>query len=94
MSRFEPIARWWSATSRSLLQFAPARRPPSRRRLRLERLEDRTVLSTIALTVNTLADDPSGPIAGQTTLRDAITQADADTTSTAAVESCLRRTAV
>jgi hypothetical protein len=37
------------------------------------------MLSTIALTVNTLGDDPSGPIAGQTTLRDAITQADAGT---------------
>jgi hypothetical protein len=31
------------------------------------------------LTVNTLADYPSGPIPGYTTLRDAITQADSDT---------------
>ena len=41
-------------------------------------LEERTLLSQIPLTVNTLADDPSGPISGYT-LRDAITQADADT---------------
>jgi predicted outer membrane repeat protein len=49
------------------------------RRLSLECLEDRSLLSTIPLTVNTLADDPGGPVSGQTTLRDAITQADADT---------------
>ncbi len=73
----EPLVRRWSATSRSLSRFAPARRPHARR-LRLECLEDRTLLSTIALTVTTLADDPSGPITGQTTLRDVITQADAD----------------
>jgi len=69
----------WSAISRSLPQFAPARRPHTRRRPKLECLEDRAMLSTIALSVNTLADDPSGPIPKQTTLRDAITQADADT---------------
>ena len=34
--------------------------------------------SLLSLTVTTLADDPSGPISGQTTLRDAITQADTD----------------
>ena len=81
MSRLEPKVRWWSATSRSLSRFAPARRPHARRRLRLECLEDRTMLSTIALSVNTLLDDPNGPISGSTnlTLRDAITQADADT---------------
>ena len=45
MSRFEPIVRWWSPTSRSLPRFAPARRPRARRRPRLERLEDRTLLS-------------------------------------------------
>ncbi|MGO9600995.1 MAG: right-handed parallel beta-helix repeat-containing protein [Isosphaeraceae bacterium] len=78
MSRFEPKVRWWSAISRSLPQFAPARRPHARRRLTLERLEGRTVLSTIALTVNTPADDPVAPVAGQATLRDAINQADAD----------------
>ena len=45
MSRFEPKVRWWSATTRSLSRFAPARRPHARRRLRLECLEDRTLLS-------------------------------------------------
>jgi hypothetical protein len=56
---------------------APARRPESRR-LSLEYLEDRSLLSTIPLTVNTITDDPAGLVSGQTTLRDAITQADAD----------------
>ncbi len=78
MSRFEPIVRSWSAISRSLPQFAPARRPHARRRPRLERLEDRTMLSStpVALTVNMLKDDPSGPTTGQMTLRDAINTAD------------------
>ncbi len=71
----------WSAISRSLQRFAPARLPHTRRRAKLERLEERAMLSTIALTVNTLADDPSGPTPGNTTLRDAITQADADTSN-------------
>ena len=44
-------------------------------------LEERTLLSTLNLTVNTLADDPNGPISGYTTLRDAITQANASTDS-------------
>ena len=61
---------------RSLPQFAPAQRPQSRRRLRLERLEDRAMLSTISLAVNMLADDPLVAIPGQTTLRDAINTAD------------------
>ncbi len=78
MSRF---VRSWSATSRSLPQFAPARRPQSRRRFTLERLEGRSLLSTVHLTVNTLADDPTAPVAGQTTLRDAITAADAGSTA-------------
>jgi len=69
--------RSWSAISRSLPQFAPARRPHAQRRLRLERLEDRTMLSTIALTVDSTAD--ASPPLGVTTLREAITQADADT---------------
>src|SRR5208337_2202921 len=69
----------WSATSRLLPQFAPARRRHARRRFTLERLEERAMLSTIALSVNTLADDPSGPTPGNTTLRDAITQADGGT---------------
>src|SRR5208337_3783581 len=43
-------------------------------------LEERTLLSTLNLTVTTLADDPVTPISEQTTLRDAITQANADTT--------------
>jgi len=70
------FVRSWSAISRSLPQFAPARRPHARRRFTLERLEERAMLSTITLTVNTLADDPGGSVTGQTTLRDAITQAD------------------
>src|SRR5208337_2632455 len=45
MSRFEPKVRWSSATTRSLSRFAPARRPHIRRRLSLECLEDRTLLS-------------------------------------------------
>ena len=61
----------WSAISRSLLQFAPARRPHARRRFTLERLEERAMLSTIALTVNTLADSGPG------TLRAEISAADA-----------------
>ncbi len=81
MSRFEPTVRWWSATTRSLSRFAPARRPHAGRRLRLECLEDRTMLSTVALAVNSQFDDPSGPTPGYTTLRDAITQADADPTN-------------
>ena len=72
MSCFEPIVSSWSAISRSLPQFAPARRPQSQRRLSLERLEGRSLLSTVHLSVNTLTDDPGGPVANQTTLRDAI----------------------
>jgi len=64
------FVRSWSAISRSLPQFAPARRPHARRRLTLERLEDRTVLSTISLPVTSLADTGVG------TLRAAITTAD------------------
>ncbi len=60
----------WSAFSRTLPQFAPARRPHARRQLTLERLEDRTMLSTISLAVTTLADS------GVATLRSAITTAD------------------
>lgn len=78
MSRFQPKLRWWSATARPLSRFAPPPRAHARR-LSVEHLEDRTVLSTTSLLVNTLADDPGGPITGQTSLRDAITQADADT---------------
>ena len=74
MSRF---VRSWSAISGSLPQFTPARRPHARRRLTLDCLESRSLLSTISLTVNTLADATSSP--GVTTLRGAITQADADT---------------
>ena len=64
------FVRSWSAISRSLPQFAQSRRPQSRRRLTLECLEDRAMLSTIPLVVNTLADSGVG------TLRDAITVAD------------------
>ncbi len=69
----------WSVISRSLPLFAQARRHQSQRRFTLERLEERALLSTITLTVNTLADDPGGPLSGQTTLCDAITTADAGT---------------
>ena len=75
------FVRSWSAISRSLPQFAPARRHQSRRRFTLERLEGRSLLSTVHLTVNTLADDPGCSVAGQTTLRDAITAADAGSTA-------------
>ena len=44
-------------------------------------LEERTLLSTLNLTVTTLLDDPVTPISGQTTLRDAINQANASTDS-------------
>ena len=77
MLRSKPIVRSWSAISGSL----PARRPQSRRRFTLERLEGRSLLSTVHPTVNTLADDPGGSVAGQTTLRDAITAADAGSTA-------------
>src|SRR5271157_2212313 len=73
MSRFEPIVRSWSAISRSLPQFTPARRPHARRRLTrptLMALEDRRLLSTIV--VNNPTDTP---VAGQTDLRQAIVQA-------------------
>ena len=42
-------------------------------------LEERSLLSTLNLTVNALADDPNGPTSGNTTLRNAITQANAST---------------
>ncbi len=73
MSALETIVRRWSAISRSLSQFTPALPPHARRRLRLrlERLEDRTVLSSFNLPVTSLADTGPG------TLRSAITEADA-----------------
>ena len=65
--------RSWSAVSRSLPQFAPARRPHARRRLRVERLEDRGCLSTF--TVNSLGDTGTGSgLSGD--LRYVITQVD------------------
>ena len=73
MSRFEPIVRSWSAISRSLPQFTPARRPHARRRLMrptLLALEERALLSTIV--VNNPTDTP---VAGQIDLRQAIVQA-------------------
>ena len=45
MSRFEPIVRRSSATSRPLPKLARTRRPNAGPRLRLEYLEDRTLLS-------------------------------------------------
>ena len=70
MSRF---VHSWSAISRSLPQFAPARRPHARRRLMrptLLALEERELLSTIV--VNNPTDTP---VAGQIDLRQAIGQA-------------------
>ena len=74
--------RHWPAVFRALRSSQGHARPPRRSRQRptlrclpLERLEDRTVPSTITLPVNTLADDPIHSIPGYTTLRDAINQA-------------------
>ena len=67
------FVRSWSAISRSLPQFAPARRPHARRRLMrptLLALEERALLSTIV--VNNPTDTP---VAGQIDLRQAIVQA-------------------
>ena len=73
MSRF---VRSWSVISRSLPQFAPARCPHARRRPMLECLEDRALLSTIRITVSSLADSGVG------TLRSAIATADVGSTTT------------
>ena len=54
---------------------ARVRRPERRTRLFLERLEDRLAPAAMNITVNTLNDDPNGPVVGQTTLRDAINTA-------------------
>ena len=67
------FVRSWSAISRSLPQFAPARRPHARRRLTrptLMALEDRRLLSTIV--VNNPTDTP---VTGEIDLRQAIVQA-------------------
>lgn|SRR5208282_422664 len=77
----KPTVCWWTATTRSLSRFAPARRPHARQRFTLERLEERAMLSTISLAVTTLLDDPITPIPGQTTLRDAINTADGGATT-------------
>ena len=45
MSRFEPKVRWWSARSRSPSKFAQGRHTHGRRRLGMDCLEDRTLLS-------------------------------------------------
>jgi hypothetical protein len=73
MAALETIVRRCSANSQSLPQFASARPRHSRRRqsISLERLEDRTVLSSFNLPVTSLADTGPG------TLRSAIIQADA-----------------
>ena len=64
------FVRSWSAISRSMPQFAPARRPYARRRLTLERLEDRAMLSTIPLMVNSLADSGVGTLRFEITVAD------------------------
>jgi predicted outer membrane repeat protein len=69
------FVRSWSAISRSLPQFAPARRPHARQRPMLECLEDRALLSTIPITVSSLADSGGG------TLRSAIAAADMGSTN-------------
>src|SRR5208337_3747228 len=66
----------WSAISRSLPQFASARRPHARRRLTrptLMALEDRRLLSTIV--VNNPTDTP---VTGEIDLRQAIVQANSN----------------
>src|SRR5208337_1889519 len=45
----------------------------------VDQLESRSLLSALTITVNSLLDNPSGPVKGQTTLRDAINTADAHT---------------
>lgn len=50
--------------------------------LHLEPLEERWLLNGTVITVTTAADDPTTPIAGQTTLRDAINQANQTTGAT------------
>ena len=70
------FVRSWSAISRSLPQFAPARRPHARRRLTrptLMALEDRRLLSTII--VNNPTDTP---VTGEIDLRQAIVKANSN----------------
>src|SRR5271165_6448235 len=70
------FVRSWSAISRSLPQFAPARRPHAQRRLTrptLMALEDRRLLSTIV--VNNPTDTP---VPGEIDLRQAIGQANSN----------------
>src|SRR5208337_3572316 len=43
----------------------------------VDQLESRSLLSALTITVNSLLDDPSGPVKNQTTLRDAIGTANA-----------------
>lgn len=50
--------------------------------LALETLEERWLLNAATIIVTTTADDPTSPIAGQTTLRDAISQANSNPGST------------
>jgi hypothetical protein len=70
-----PVARC-TAVTRSPSSHRP-RRPGFRPQLEI--LEDRRVPSIF--TVTTTADDPGGPIPGQTTLRDAINAVNHDTTN-------------
>jgi parallel beta-helix repeat protein len=61
----------------------PIRRPERARvALGLEPLEERWLPNATVITVTTAADDPTTPIAGQTTLRDAINQANQTTGAT------------
>jgi hypothetical protein len=80
---------WPSQRLASISLESGQRKAQARRRDRRARgirpivtlLEERTLLSALNLTVNTLTDDPNGPTSGSTTLRDAINQANASTAS-------------
>jgi MBG domain (YGX type) len=73
------LESWQGAKARVLRRDRRVTRPS------VTLLEERTLLSQLYLTVNTLADDPNGPTSGSTTLRDAITQANASAASPVAI---------
>jgi len=75
---FSFAKRFWSS------RFNRSDRRPRRAgvALSLEPLEERWLPNATVITVTTAADDPTTPIAGQTTLRDAINQANQTTGAT------------